>query len=216
MKDIGYIHFVTNPAMPGLSKIGFTRGPLEERLKQLSTSGVPQPFELGAAFRVYGPSKCEREIHSLLKRHRVNRDREFFQVALSFAVSSAMPVLAARLSENGAPADADGVTSEVVEAADEFALQMLAHDYPEGGTVNQLIDGGHPDHSLELRLRLIGLSEKGLVEERGNRGLTIVWRLTNKGLKYIFQKGIVIKELIKDEKELNIAAAREREQARRP
>lgn len=185
--------------MPGLLKIGFTRGSLDDRLKQLSTSGIPQPFELGAAFRVSDPSTCEKEIHSLLQRHRPNRGREFFKIALAEAVSTAMPVLNNRLSDDGTTMERVDVPSAELGDADDLALKMLAHDHPEGATVQQLVDGGHSDHPLELWHRLIALSEKGLVEEKRNRGASPVWRLTNSGLKFMFENDLILKDLIEDE-----------------
>jgi hypothetical protein len=200
MGDIGYIYFLTNPAMPGLLKIGFTKGSLEERLKQLSTSGVPHPFQLGAAFRVSGPAECEREIHSFLASQRLNRDREFFQVALPSAITSVVPILTSHFVDDDAPGDSAGVSSEAIDPTDELTLQILAHDYPNGATVQQLIDSGHPDHPLELRLRLVRFLEKGFVAEKANRRLDALWRLTNEGLKFMFQNNIILKELIEDEK----------------
>ena len=56
-----YIYVLTNPAMPGLVKIGRTdAADPEERAKQLYTTGVPVPFVVEFAGRVDDPQKVEQ------------------------------------------------------------------------------------------------------------------------------------------------------------
>lgn len=44
----GIVYVLTNPAMPGLTKIGMTtQEEIGPRLSQLYTTGVPLPFECG-------------------------------------------------------------------------------------------------------------------------------------------------------------------------
>jgi hypothetical protein len=46
MDDSGILYVLTNPFMPGLVKIGCTTGPVEERIKGLSSAtGVPVAFQ---------------------------------------------------------------------------------------------------------------------------------------------------------------------------
>ena len=46
---VGYVYIMTNPAMPGLVKIGSTTLLPDERARQLSSStGVPRPFQVVA------------------------------------------------------------------------------------------------------------------------------------------------------------------------
>lgn len=52
MADLSIVYVLTNPAMPGLVKIGMTGGSVaDERVAQLYTSGVPFPFKLEFACR---------------------------------------------------------------------------------------------------------------------------------------------------------------------
>lgn len=78
MPNIVYV--LTNEAMPGLVKIGRTANSLEERIKQLNTSGVPLPFECHFAAEVNDSAKLEATLHRLFADHRINVNREFFKV----------------------------------------------------------------------------------------------------------------------------------------
>ena len=79
----GIVYVFTNPAMPGLVKIGKTsRDSLKQRLEELSSpTGVPVPFECEYAARVSDDSAVERACHTAFGSHRINMDREFFRVA---------------------------------------------------------------------------------------------------------------------------------------
>ena len=83
----GIIYIISNPAMPGLVKIGKTID-LESRLKSLYSSGVPLPFRCIYAKKVSNYHFVEREIHNLLAPHRENTNREFFRIAEDQVVSS--------------------------------------------------------------------------------------------------------------------------------
>lgn len=44
----GIVYVLTNPAMPGLVKIGMTtRSDIDARMKELYSTGVPVPFDCG-------------------------------------------------------------------------------------------------------------------------------------------------------------------------
>jgi hypothetical protein len=82
MDDIGIIYVLTNPFMPGLVKIGCTTGPVEERIKALSSvTGVPVAFQCHFAAQVEQMAIKEKTLHQLFSDRRVNPNREFFQVA---------------------------------------------------------------------------------------------------------------------------------------
>ncbi|WP_192815192.1 GIY-YIG nuclease family protein, partial [Treponema pedis] len=49
----GIVYILSNPAMPGIYKIGITsRNDIKHRLKELYTTSVPVPFECEYACRV--------------------------------------------------------------------------------------------------------------------------------------------------------------------
>lgn len=79
MAEIVYI--LTNGAMPGLVKIGFTNGDLASRVKQLFHTSVPLPFEVFFACEVNNATEVETLLHDAFGDHRVSRHRELFRIA---------------------------------------------------------------------------------------------------------------------------------------
>jgi hypothetical protein len=79
--SIGIVYVLTNPAMPGLTKIGKTsQEEISLRLKQLYTTGVPVPFECYFACQVKDFEKVEEAFHFAFDDLRVNPKREFFRI----------------------------------------------------------------------------------------------------------------------------------------
>jgi len=75
------VYVLTNPAMPGLVKIGkTTQKDIEDRMSQLYTTGVPLPFECEYACQVNDCSKVESAFHLAFGDSRINSSREFFQI----------------------------------------------------------------------------------------------------------------------------------------
>lgn len=86
---MGYIYILSNPAMPGLLKIGRTDRDTPQRAKELSSStGVPIDFKIEHTFEVFDSAKSERDIHAFLEKlgFRVNKNREFFEIDLNYAI----------------------------------------------------------------------------------------------------------------------------------
>ena len=79
MPNIVYV--LTNPAMPGIVKIGrTTQEDINSRLTQLYTTGVPVPFTLAFACRVDNNNEVESALHMAFGPYRVNPKREFFRI----------------------------------------------------------------------------------------------------------------------------------------
>lgn len=76
----GVVYILSNPAMPGLVKVGKTIN-LHDRMKSLFSTGVPLPFRCVYAKRVQDCSEVERKLHKGLNSHRENANREFFRIA---------------------------------------------------------------------------------------------------------------------------------------
>ena len=74
------VYVLTNPAMPGLVKIGkTTRDDLQARMRELYTTGVPLPFDCAIAIEVENKgNELEKALHVAFEPHRLNRSREFF------------------------------------------------------------------------------------------------------------------------------------------
>lgn len=84
----GYIYILSNEAMPGLLKIGFTETLVEERAAVLSAhSGVPMPFKPEWRCPVYKhPKHIEEAVHKALDIFRFRPNREFFRLNLKRAI----------------------------------------------------------------------------------------------------------------------------------
>lgn len=75
------VYVLTNPAMPGLVKIGkTTQLEIEERMKQLYGTGVPVPFDCAFACQVKDASEVEKALHFAFGVARINPNREFFKI----------------------------------------------------------------------------------------------------------------------------------------
>lgn len=87
-QDIGYIYCITNPAMPGVVKIGMTRRTPEERLADANRDTWNHTkFQLEFAKKVQDPENKEKTIHKILELHgqRKSTSREFFTISPELA-----------------------------------------------------------------------------------------------------------------------------------
>lgn len=77
MSEIVYI--LTNEAMPGLVKIGRITTNVEQRMRDLDSTGVPFPFHCFYAAVVNSSVEVEKTIHYIFGEQRCRRNREFFR-----------------------------------------------------------------------------------------------------------------------------------------
>jgi hypothetical protein len=79
--NYGIVYVLTNPAMPGLVKIGMTnKESVDARLKELFNTSVPVPFECEYACRVSETAKVEKALHIAFQPYRIHAQREFFEI----------------------------------------------------------------------------------------------------------------------------------------
>lgn len=86
--EYGIVYLLTNPVMPGLVKIGMTtQKEIEQRMKELYTTGVPLPFECQFACKVKKSdcAKIEKALHTAFGPQRINANREFFRIQVEQA-----------------------------------------------------------------------------------------------------------------------------------
>ena len=80
-KNSQIVYVLTNPAMPGLVKVGkTTQLEVEDRMKQLFGTGVPVPFDCAFACQVKDATEVEKSLHFAFGNTRVNPNREFFRI----------------------------------------------------------------------------------------------------------------------------------------
>lgn len=78
----GLVYILTNPCMPELVKIGFTKN-LRSRLNELDTTGVAMPFEPYFTVKTTKYRTLEKVIHRELDKltdTRTRKNREFFKI----------------------------------------------------------------------------------------------------------------------------------------
>jgi hypothetical protein len=56
-------------------------------MSELNTTGVPLPFEIEMCWEVYNVHSCEKYIHNLLDKCRINQKRELFSIDIKAAKS---------------------------------------------------------------------------------------------------------------------------------
>lgn len=85
---LSIVYVLSNPAMPGLIKIGRTsQDDARSRIDQLYSTGVPVPFELKFACKVPNSDEVERALHIAFAPWRVNPRREFFRMEADQAIA---------------------------------------------------------------------------------------------------------------------------------
>jgi hypothetical protein len=75
------VYVLTNPAMPGLVKIGITASNVEDRIRSLDNTSIPLSFECFYAAEVTDANRVERAIHEAFGDHRIRKSREFFRIS---------------------------------------------------------------------------------------------------------------------------------------
>ena len=86
MAATGSVYVLTNPALPGLVKIGYTTRSAEIRARELSTTSIPSAFEVAYESRKIEDFRgVERRVHEGLVGSRVDAKREFFRCTVEEA-----------------------------------------------------------------------------------------------------------------------------------
>lgn len=75
-----YVYVLSNEAMPGLVKTGFTTTSIEQRIKELDVTSVPLPFQCFYAAEIDDCKSVEKKLHVIFSDKRIRQNREFFRV----------------------------------------------------------------------------------------------------------------------------------------
>ena len=100
---VGRVYVLSNPAMPGLLKIGYTMNTVEGRVKELSlATGVPTTFCIEYQLECRDPAALEAYAHTFFQNQRYNGNREFFSISINDAIEvlrqNAIELMAEELS----------------------------------------------------------------------------------------------------------------------
>jgi hypothetical protein len=203
MKNRGILYFLTNEAMPGLVKIGYTTGELNARLQQLNTTGLPSPFQIAALFYVREPEECENKVHTQLAQYRANPKREFFSQSASTLIKESIDVIGKYMESS--PVSHEHVKSEAVFSPDEddiYFMFYLLHDAYEQNrpySTDELAVHHREYAPLELEVKLMNLQAHGYVKRvnREYEGLGR-WQILPKGVKFMLDGKHYAQELIEE------------------
>lgn len=89
---VGYIYVAKNPLFPHLLKIGLTKN-INKRIKSLSSSSLPEPYEIQIYYEVCDIKLAEEMIFSRLREHRYKPKKEFFTCDLTTAETNCSNVV---------------------------------------------------------------------------------------------------------------------------
>jgi hypothetical protein len=120
------VYVLTNPAMPGLVKIGYTDSEdANARITALYSTGVPVPFKLEFACRVENAEEVEKALHIAFAPNRINPRREFFEIDPEQAIA-----ILKLLHVDEATTEVDQQPSDLDEQS-IVARNQLTYKYPK-------------------------------------------------------------------------------------
>lgn len=82
----GWVYVITNKAMPGLVKVGYTMKDPELRAAELNHTGSPHPYVVDYELLVEEPRDIERDTHSRLRSFR--EGKEWFRCSSEEAIAA--------------------------------------------------------------------------------------------------------------------------------
>jgi len=87
----GWVYVITNRALPGLVKIGYSTKDPSLRADELNHTGCPTPYVVEYDVLVIDPREFEQKIHASL--HEVIEGKEWFRCSLSHAIHAVKSVV---------------------------------------------------------------------------------------------------------------------------
>ena len=175
------VYVLTNPAMPGLIKIGMTSfEDVSQRLSQLYSAGVPFPFELAFACRVPDAEKVEAALHHAFAPHRVNSKREFFKLDPEHPIAI-LKLLHIDDATNEIEKMPPQIPIEDVEAGQHYSARRPPMNFTEMGIpLNAMLHFKKGDATARV------ISDKKVLYDNAEMSLTAATRLLL-GLDYSVQ-----------------------------
>lgn len=123
-RTVGFTYVLSNPAMPGMAKVGYTTTLAEDRARELHPAAVPLPYVVEFEALTSFPEEVRARAHQMLGSHRVAEDREFFWVTPDLAIEAVRDAL---LDVAGLEAWSSGKVHQVRDG-DRIALSVRDGD----------------------------------------------------------------------------------------
>jgi hypothetical protein len=158
----GIIYIISNPAMPGIIKIGkTTQEDVKIRMKELYTSGVPVPFKCVYAAKVENIDEVERALHIAFSPYRLNPRREFFEIE-SYQAIAIIRVLELQNVSPLVEQEADVIDNIELDAGKVFAQKRPRMNFEEMGIPigSELIFNGNGEVAIVSSNKLVQFRDK--------------------------------------------------------
>lgn len=126
----GWVYVITNKAMPGLIKVGYSMSDPELRAAELNHTGSPHPYDVDYEVLVDEPRDVEQTVHGRLRNQRERK--EWFRCTSEEAIAAIKAVVGTKAQvENFKRADrakAEAIKQQdddTATATEEFRLKQL-------------------------------------------------------------------------------------------
>ncbi|QTR46875.1 GIY-YIG nuclease family protein [Thiothrix litoralis] len=121
----GWVYVISNKAMPGIIKVGYSNKDPKERAAELGT-GAPHPYKVEYEILIDNPKQVEKLAHDMLAF--VNAGKEWFECDLSIALKAIKKVCENRTVyfEHKPTTEQPALTTMVNEKAQPHTPQNLA------------------------------------------------------------------------------------------
>ena len=133
------IYVLSNEAMPNLAKIGITTD-INERMRQLYSTGVPLPFTCEFAGVVDNARDVEKALHFAFGQNRLHDRREFFEIKPSQAIVLLRLICEEEVNPDAIKQQVFAEETKAVEAKKQIrsAFNFLMVDIPLGAELHFL------------------------------------------------------------------------------
>jgi len=151
-EELSIVYVLTNPAMPGLVKIGkTTQSDPGTRVAQLYSTGVPVPFQVEFACRVTNPSEVERALHEAFSPQRINPRREFFEIEPEQAIAVLRLLHIGEDATEEISQDSDGIELQDKQAADRLRSRKPNLDFENMGIpIGAFLQSNRTEDTVEV------------------------------------------------------------------
>lgn len=109
----GWVYIISNRAMPGLVKIGFSTKDPHLRAEELNHTGAPYPYAVEFDVLVAGPRGYEQLIHTELNDKR--EGKEWFRCSVAEAIAAVRKVIGTEslLTNTASPVEQNCIMPDV-------------------------------------------------------------------------------------------------------
>jgi hypothetical protein len=94
MEIRGWVYVISNAAMPGLVKVGYSTKDPQLRAEELAGTGVPHPYVVERELLAFSPREIEQEVHARLAHRR--EGKEWFKCGPDEAWATILQVAGSR------------------------------------------------------------------------------------------------------------------------